>query len=828
MKKIYLFLFLISLNFISFSQNPGDIAQNFGALPGFNNAFRSAVKQSDTKIVMGGYFTSFKGVTENYIIRLNNDGSKDTSFNTGIGFNDYIESVALQSDGKILIGGNFTTYKGVTENRIIRLNSDGTKDSSFNTGTGFNNSVYSIAVQPDGKIIVAGDFTTYKGITENRIIRLNTDGSKDSSFNTGTGFNSFVSTIEVQTDGKIIMGGFFTAYKGVTQNKIIRLNTDGSKDTSFLTGTGFNNDIKTIITQPDGKIVVGGSFTNYKGISENKIIRLNADGSKDPSFITGTGFDNNVYSIAIDSNGKIIVGGFFISYMGITENRIIRLNTDGSKDGLFNTGTGFDGGVYSIEVEPDGKIIVGGVYITYKNEIENSIIRLSADGNKDTTYNVGTGFTYDVKAVAIQSDGKIIVGGLFTNYNRATENRIIRLNADGSKDSSFNTGTGINGFGFSNYVYAIVLQSDGKILVSGNFTAYNGATRNYIIRLNPNGSEDNTFITGNGFNNVVNAIALQPDGKILLGGYFTTYNGPTENKIIRLNADGSKDNTFNTGVGFNSGANTIVVQSDGKILVGGEFTTYNGVTENRIIRLNTDGSKDNSFATGTSFNNGVRSIDLQSDGKILVGGDFTIYNGITENKIIRLNPDGSKDNTFATGTGFDFYVGQVLVNTDGKILLGGAFTTYNGITENRIIRLNPDGNKDNAFITGTGFNGIGNYINSIVLNSEGKIFVGGNFTTYQDNGESAYLIALHSETSLSIENFTNSNIVSLYPNPVKDILNIDILDNTISSIKVYDLQGKLILEDTNTTINVNHLSNGIYIVKVVTEEGEFTKKFIKE
>jgi uncharacterized delta-60 repeat protein len=628
-----------------------------------------------------------------------------------------------------------------------------------------------------GKIIVAGDFTTYKGITENRIIRLNTDGSKDSSFNTGTGFNSFVSTIEVQTDGKIIMGGFFTAYKGVTQNKIIRLNTDGSKDTSFLTGTGFNNDIKTIITQPDGKIVVGGSFTNYKGISENKIIRLNADGSKDPSFITGTGFDNNVYSIAIDSNGKIIVGGFFISYMGITENRIIRLNTDGSKDGLFNTGTGFDGGVYSIEVEPDGKIIVGGVYITYKNEIENSIIRLSADGNKDTTYNVGTGFTYDVKAVAIQSDGKIIVGGLFTNYNRATENRIIRLNADGSKDSSFNTGTGINGFGFSNYVYAIVLQSDGKILVSGNFTAYNGATRNYIIRLNPNGSEDNTFITGNGFNNVVNAIALQPDGKILLGGYFTTYNGPTENKIIRLNPDGSKDNTFTTGTGFNSGANTIVVQSDGKILVGGEFTTYNGVTENRMIRLNADGSKDNTFTTGTSFNNGVRSIALQSDGKILVGGDFTTYNGINENKIIRLNSDGSKDNTFATGAGF---------------------------------------------------NGIGNYINSIVLNSEGKIFVGGNFTTYQDNGESAYLIALHSESSLSIENFTNSNIVSLYPNPVKDILNIDILDNTISSIKVYDLQGKLILEDTNTTINVNHLSNGIYIVKVVTEEGEFTKKFIKE
>ena len=778
MRKIIYSIFL-TFSFLSYSQNPGDLAQNFGALPGFNNAFNSTAKQPDGKIVLGGFFTAFKGLTENRIIRLNTDGSKDNSFNTGTGFDDYVYSVALQSDGKILVGGYFTTYKGVTENRIIRLNADGSKDSSFNTGTGFNNSVYSISLQTDGKIIVGGDFTTYKGITENRIIRLNPDGSKDSSFNTGTGFNSYISSIAMQTDGKILMGGFFTTYKGLTQNKIIRLNADGSKDNTFIIGTGFNNDIKTIISQPDGKIVMGGSFTSYKGITENRIIRLNTDGSKDNSFNTGTGFNETVNSIALDTDGKIIVGGVFISYMGITENRIIRLNTNGSKDNTFNTESGFNGNVYSVSMEPDGKIIVGGVYISYKGVIENSIIRLNTDGSKDTTHNVGTGFTFDVKALAIQPDGKIIVGGYFTNYNRTTENRIIRLNPDGSKDISFNTGTGINGFGFSNYVYAIVIQSDGKILVSGNFTAYNGATENNIIRLNPNGSKDNTFITGNGFNNVVNSIAVQTDGKILLGGYFTTYNGTTENKIIRLNADGSKDNTFNTGVGFNSGANTIVVQSDGKILVGGDFTTYNG---------------------------------------------------INENKIIRLNSDGSKDNTFATGAGFDFYVGQVLVNTDGKILLGGAFTTYNGITENRIIRLNSNGNKDNTFITGTGFYKIGDLVNAIVLGADGKIFIGGNFSSYQDNEESAFLIALHSETNLSTDNFIYSDRILLYPNPTNNILNIKLLNNNfISSVKIYDLQGKLILEDKTTKISVNHLSKGMYLVKVTTEEGEeFIKKFIKE
>jgi len=209
-----------------------------------------------------------------------------------------------------------------------------------------------------------------------------------------------------------------------------------------------------------------------------------------------------------------------------------------------------------------------------------------------------------------------------------------------------------------------------------------------------------------------------------------------------------------------------------------------------------------------------------------VGGSFTSYKGVTENRIIRLNADGSKDTTFTTGTGFDYSVGTIVLNPSEKILVGGAFTTYNGVTENRIIRLNTDGNKDTAFATGTGFN---DYVGSIVLHSDGKIFVGGNFTTYQDSNESASLIALHSETNLATENFTNANGVSLYPNPVKDILNIDLLDNTsISSVKIYDLQGKLLLEKASNDIDVSSLSAGLYLIKIATEKGEFTKKFIKE
>lgn len=822
MKKILL-LFIFSLSFISYAQSPGDIVQTFGPVPGFTGSVYSLVEQNDGKILVGGDFSYYKGVAANKIIRLNADGTIDYSFTTGTGFNNTVFSIAIQPDGKILVGGFFTTYKGATENYIIRLNTDGSKDTSFTTGVGFSNYVKSIAIQPDGKILVAGGFTSYNGVTENRIIRLNTDGSKDATFITGTGFNNYVYSIAVQTDGKILLGGGFTSYKGVAENRIIRLNTNGSKDTTFTTGAGFNATISSIVLQSDGKILVGGFFTTYKGVTENRIIRLNTNGNKDTSFTSGVGFSDEVLSIAVQNDGKILLGGGFSFYNGVTEKYIIRLNTDGTKDTSFNAGIGFSHSVLSIAVQNDGKILVGGDFIVYNGVAENKIIRLNADGTKDIAFGPGNGFNGYVNSIAEQTDGKILVGGSFNSYKGITEKGIIRLNADGTKDVSFTTGTVLNTF----WVDAIVVQIDGKIIVGGYFTDYNGITENNIIRLNADGTKDTSFTTGVGFNNYAHTIAVQPDGKILIGGAFTAYNGVTENYIIRLNTDGTKDTSFVTGIGFNNNVKSIVVQTDGKIVVGGYFTAYNGVTENYIIRLNTDGTKDSSFTTGTGFNFSVNSMALQTNGKILVGGDFNSYNGVAQNKIIRLNTDGTKDSSFITGNAFNSYILSISLQNNGKIIIGGAFTVYNGETENRLVRLNVDGTKDTSFTTGTGFE-TAVYCSLSVQNDE-KILVGGQFGTYNGNTESAALIGLHSEGVLSTEGFTDFNGVSLYPNPVKDILNIDLVDNTrISSVKIYDLQGKLLLEKANNDIDVSSLSVGVYLIKIKSEKGEFTKKFVKE
>ncbi len=516
----------------------------------------------------------------------------------------------------------------------MRLNTNGTLDTSFNPGTGTNDAVRTTSLQTDGKIIIGGNFTSYNGTSRNRIARLNMDGTLDTSFNPGTGTNDVVRTTSLQSDGKIIIGGSFTAYNGTGRNSIARLNTGGTVDTSFNPGTGANGIVYTTSLQSDGKIIIGGGFASYNEISRSIIVRLNADGTLETIFNSGTGANGWVNTTSVQNDGKIIIVGGFTSYNGTGRNRIARLNTDGTLDTSFNPGTGVVGYVYTISLQSDGKIIIGGYFTSYNGTGRNRIARLNTDGTLDTTFNPGTGANIDVLTTSLQSDGKIIIGGSFTYYNGTPRNRIARLNTDGTLDSTFYPGTGAIGGAVS----STSLQSDGKIIIGGYFTLYNGSDRNRMARLNTNGSLDHTFFvpTGGGANNGVNTISLQTDGKIIIGGNFTSYNGTWINRIARLNTDGTLDITFNPGSGASSAVLTTSLQSDGKIIIGGEFTSYNGTGRNNIARLNEDGTLDTTFNPGTGANNSVGTTSLQSDGKIIIGGGFTAYNGTGRNRIARI------------------------------------------------------------------------------------------------------------------------------------------------------------------------------------------------
>jgi uncharacterized delta-60 repeat protein len=742
-----------------YSEIVNNLTQTNNFNDGFDNQVDAILIQSDGKIVIGGSFTSYNGSALKNIIRLNSDYSIDTVFasNVGSGFNGDVHAIVIQSDGKILVGGAFTVFNGNTANYIIRLNADGSVDNTFSTGGGFNNTVYSIVIQSDNNIIMGGRFESYQGNSSSYIARLTNDGGFDDKFIAGGGFNNHVYSITIQSDGKILAGGAFTTYNGISSNKLVRINTDGSFDNTFSTGGGFDDGVWSINVQSDGKILAGGEFTSYNGDNSYRIIRINTGGTIDNTFSTGGGFDGQVRSILIQSDGKILAGGGFGSYIGVSTPYIARLTNDGTFDSSFNfAGGGFSNTVYSIASQSDGKILAGGAFTTYNGINSNFIINLNSDGG----LGFRIGFDNAVYSIASQSDGKIFVGGGFSNYNGNGSSRIIKLTNDGNIDSSFSIGGG-----FDDSVYSIAIQLDGKILAGGAFTSYNGDSSSRIIRINTGGTIDNTFSTGSGFDSEVYSIVSQTDNKIIIGGGFSNYNGDSSNKLVRLNTDGSIDNTFSIGSGIGSGGKatvySIAIQSDGKILVGGDFDDYNSNISKRIIRLNTDGSVDSSFNIGYGFNGKVYSIAIQSDGKILVGGIFDVYNGTTSNNFIKLNTDGSFDNTFSTGIGFNVAVWSINIQSDGKILVGGEFTTYNGTTSNNFIKLNTDGSINTRFDTI-----FDSSIRSVAILSDDNILVGGSFTG--SNNYSSY-----------IRKFSNDFVCYLY----KDN---DVLDKQPIEIKVYN------------------------------------------
>ena len=339
-----------------------------------------------------------------------------------------------------LYGGYYNQTSGVTEimlSRYIISNSGATLDTTFSVGSGFNTSVGILTPSTGGKTYVGGQFTTFTGTSQIGLIRLNSDGSKDTGFNIGTGFDffgdpGFSLVITVDENQKLYVGGAFDSYNGYSSRGMVKINTDGSADTSFSPGgniLGFPYAILPL----GGKLYVGGDFTDYDTTTVNYIMRLNLDGSLDTSFNSGAGFDYAVYNIILDSNGKLYIGGGYTTYKGLTQNKLIRINQDGTKDTGFDIGTGFDGDVQTTVIDPtSGKIYVGGFFTTYKGLTQNRLIRLNTDGTKDSSFNIGTGFNLRVFTMALSPSGKLLVGGDFTSYNGTTVSKNVILNDDGT------------------------------------------------------------------------------------------------------------------------------------------------------------------------------------------------------------------------------------------------------------------------------------------------------------------------------------------------------------------------------------------------------------
>jgi len=353
--------------------------------------------------------------------------------------------------------------------------------NTFNPGFGVDLAVYSIAIQTNGQILIGGDFTSFDNTNRVNVARLNANGSLDDGFDPSAAFGGsfpYVNTVALQASGSVLVGGSFT---NSAATNFARLNPNGVLDTTFTMVA--DDTVNAVVVQTNGSSLIGGFFTHLNGQARTGIARVDSNGVLDMGFHpTISGGFSAVYSLALQGDGKILIGGSFTNINGSARTNIARLNTDGTTDGSFKP-VSVGGGqlspavFYALALDAQGRVVGGGDFASVNGLVRTNLARFNSDGSLDTNFFAGTDFS--VTSVAAQTDGKILIGGYFNTVNGTTQNYITRLNSNGSLDGGFNMGGG----GASDVIYSIALQPDGKILIGGAFTEYDSMTSYGIARL---------------------------------------------------------------------------------------------------------------------------------------------------------------------------------------------------------------------------------------------------------------------------------------------------------------------------------------------------------
>lgn len=763
------------------------------------------IAQSDGKLVIYGTFNNLSNYTK--IMRLNTDGSVDTTFKTN-GFPDQnIGFIVGLPNDKFLVWGSAITKIGTHATKSFALyNADGSPDTGFKWNT-TSGGVNKMMAQPDGKVLVGGTFTTFNGQSLSNLVRINLNGTVDSTFY-GTNVNGSISDFDLMEDGRIVIGGSFTLVGNFARAKLARLLADGSRDTSFTLTNEVDNASgffppQSVVVDDEGGILVGSTKINVNGAQVGYGFRVGPDAKYDPDCIfdffghydvpnmkklpdgrilmgNKTGSYNNklIGATTFDSGGIGVLHGY-PTKLGIVQHPLSqRIPLNGSttlrvsavgqavatyqwfKDGLVIPGaTGqtlpisnlqaVDAGQYSVRVQ--------NVYRTlYSNPARIEVLGVPAIIKQPVSVSarLGQTVTFEAEAVGLgaltyqwQKDGVDIPDAttptlILTNVTAgssalyrmlvfntlapaptgiASQGAALSVGAAlaGTVDTSFAPGSGMQRSGtVLGFVEAVLWDSENKPVVGGFFDTINGTTRPNLARFNNDGTPDTTFASAGGPNNYVFDIIKTAGGQLYIGGSFSTYASVTQNRVARLNADGSRDSNFASTTAPGNNVYRIVEATDGKIFAG-----HNGNAP-RVWKYNDTGTRDTTTFTFSANNNSVYAINLYGNSQILVAGAAT-----STHYSYRYGTNGTFDNTWtAASSAFNFnsYIYDVAVLSDGRALVGGTFVnpdSVQGLTN--LVLLGTNG----RIVANTSSNLVTDgVVYDIYVYPDGKVLIGGNFT----------------------------------------------------------------------------------------------------
>lgn len=812
------------------------------------------------QLLVGGSFRYYNGFPNSGVARINPDGTVDHGFEARLmGGSPYSPSVqvlqvVVQGDGRILALGQFSQVDGIPRPGLARLLPDGSLDAGFDPGAGAEGAnvfVHAIAVQPDGKVLVAGSFTTFNGVARQSLVRLNADGSVDTEFDTGTGFGypspgssvGSVRAVAVMDDGRVLAGGGFYSVNGVPHQKLAMLHADGSLDTTFAGASSSLPTVRHILVLPDGRVMVAGDFYSYFNLGPRAIARLLPDGTPDPTFTStgasmmpGASESPYVSYMSLLPGNRLLVSGGFEQMNGQPCANVAILLDDGSPDPSFVADLGtYRGG--AVGVFPDGQVLIGShSHDDWPSRRFPAALR--SNGDLEAEFNSGSGPSSACTASALLPDGRIIVVGHMERYNGEPVQQIMRLHPDGALDTTFNSEpVSYSGSGPIAGIHKVLPLPDGRLLIQGSFDQVGSTPRPRLARLFADGGLDHSFVPWSGALGpvpFVHHVQLLADGMLLVTAQTEVAPNQAQWKLYRLFPDGAEDPGFDTGTGGNQYITPPSVQGDGRVVISGHFTTFNGVPRNHIARLMPDGSHDPSFDPGTGPNQGGISATVMADGGIIVTGSFYEYNGVPTGRFIRLHPDGSLDQAFCPGNGPGAHADVIPLPDGGAFLTGVSdYSSYPDIgyePVNGMIRIHPDGTLDPTFAMPGDCDAWGA---SPLFQPDGKIILSGTFTRY-GGAPRHYLVRLQPDMATAVPTVAEVEGLSMHPNPTAGPSRVELACEGPCTVTVLDAIGRVVSQAQGAweapyrQVDLSAEPRGVYVVRVRTGQGTRIGRLVKQ
>jgi uncharacterized delta-60 repeat protein len=637
----------------------------------------------------------------------------------------YITAMAQGSDGSYFFSSQIDHSNNQRTGSLTKTNQNGVPSSSFSS-VDVNDHIFSIKELPDGKILIGGWFNKINDTYSASVVRLNANGTIDGGF---LPFRipfsyEYVSRIAVQSDGKIIVAGSFTNYLNSGYDNILRLHPDGSLDHSFAKNIVALNYILFVEVDEHDMLAVSDTKTLYK---------LSPDGALAPGFTPlSANSSGHFYNFKFINENEILVAGTFESFGGIPVKNIARIKSNGTVDAAFDPGK-LTYQIFGLAVKADGSFIVvdGGSAKAFDN-LGNFKQEIYGDKKIDGLFRDNT--------------GNIFLAGSFHSIMGVKKPFVSKLKDDLTLDNSFTSlltyTTGITN---------IAAQSDGKVLVGGSYRLHD--INNFdsrLIRINLDGTVDQSFIPQT---TIPNSLCLLPDGKILVVEYFGT--------LARLLSTGVKDESFHQPkIVSNDYVSAMSVYGD-KIYLSGNFASVDGTSSQGMIRLNMDGTVDNSFKSTLPPSSFISSFNFQSNGKIIAAGTFPLGGG--PKGILRLNSNGSLDDTFFVGEFSSNGISQIRCDYKDRIYICGSFPNLNGNLIASFARLKKNGEVDLDFAPG--FTSLGMDFTSMEILSDSTVFVGSKFYQHEflvfdttgQKVETEYL-SVHRNSDLSASHFDGKTL----------------------------------------------------------------------